>query len=144
MWTNGTRELGIEVTPACGGVEVYVAAVLPAPHSLGGWPDSRCAVWTQYPRPDATVGVLTVPLKGSGCSSRCKCTRCNLTNSHPVIVVSRDHYICQRSTTDSSDCISSMKARHKGDRKLQPTNVKTLVNENPGRDEDRKLGQKHI
>jgi len=27
-------------------------------------PDSRCAVWRQYPRPEATVGVLTVSLKG--------------------------------------------------------------------------------
>ena len=28
-------------------------------------PDSRCAVWRQYSRPDATVGVLTVPLKAT-------------------------------------------------------------------------------
>ena len=45
---------------------------------------SRCAVWRQYSRPDATVGVLTVLLKGSGYSSRYKCTWCSLTDSHPV------------------------------------------------------------
>ena len=47
-------------------------------------PDSRCAVWRQYPCPDTTVGVLTVPLKGSGYLSRCKCIWCSLTDSHPL------------------------------------------------------------
>jgi len=61
----------------------------------------------------------------------------NLTNSHPVIVVSRNHYICQRSTTDLPDCISS-KVRHEGNRKRQPTNVKTLINENLERSGNRK------
>ena len=79
MWANETGGSDVEVTPACGGVEVHGAAVLPIPHSLEGCetaeaPDSRRAVWSQYPRPDATVGVLTVPLKGSGYSSRWKCT----------------------------------------------------------------------
>jgi len=68
-YTNETRDLGIEVTPACGGV-----AIFPAPIVRGvGWvsnetaeaPDSRCVVWRQYPCPDATVGVLKVSLKDS-------------------------------------------------------------------------------
>ena len=46
--------------------------------------DSRCAVWRQYRRPEATDGVLKVPLKGSGYLSRLVCTRCSLTDSHPV------------------------------------------------------------
>ena len=37
-WTNETEELDVEVMPAYGGVEVHGAAVLPAPHSLEGWP----------------------------------------------------------------------------------------------------------
>jgi hypothetical protein len=50
---------------------------------------SRLAVWRQYPHPDATVGVLTVPLKGYGYSSRRKCTPCSLMDSHSVSDVSR-------------------------------------------------------
>ena len=60
--------------------------------------ESRCAVWGQYPRPDTTVGVLTVPLKGNLYSSRSKCTRCSLTDSHSVAGHSRTcHFIpaCQ-------------------------------------------------
>jgi len=74
-WTDETGELGIEVTPACSGVEVGGVAILAVPHSLEGWPDFErnspgCAVWRQYSRPDVTVGVLTGPLKGYGYSSR--------------------------------------------------------------------------
>ena len=43
--------------------------------------DLRCAIWGQYTRPDATVGVLTAPLKYSGCASRFARTRCSLMNS---------------------------------------------------------------
>jgi len=43
-------------------------------------PDFRCTVWRQHPRPDATVGVLKVPLKGSRYSSRCIALRIY---SHP-------------------------------------------------------------
>jgi len=72
-WTDKTGELSVEMTQAYGVAEVGEFSFLPAPCSLGaGWdsskkakaPDSRSAVWRQYPRPDATVGVLTVPLKG--------------------------------------------------------------------------------
>ena len=42
----------------------------------------RRAVWRQYPRPDETVWVLTVPLKGSGYSSSLVCTQYSLTDSH--------------------------------------------------------------
>ena len=44
-------------------------------------PDSRCAVWRQYPHPDATVGVLIVPLKGSENMFR---SEYSLTDSHSV------------------------------------------------------------
>jgi hypothetical protein len=40
--------------------------------------------WRQHQWPDATVGVLTVPLKGAGDSPRLVCTRCSLTESHPI------------------------------------------------------------
>ena len=49
-------------------------------------PDSRCAVW-RHPCHDATVGVLTVPLKGCGHSPRSECTRCSLTDSHSLTVM---------------------------------------------------------
>jgi len=58
-WANKARESRVGVTPACGGV-----AVLPAPHSLevgrvssemAEVSDSRCVVWRQYPRPNATA-----------------------------------------------------------------------------------------
>ena len=48
--------------------------------------DPRCAIWGQYTRPDATVGVLTVPLKYSGCSSRFAGRRCSLTDIHQARV----------------------------------------------------------
>jgi hypothetical protein len=50
------------------------------------WPwlrDSRCAVWKQYPGPDRTVGVLTVPLKGTGYSFT---SGYKLMVSHPIIM----------------------------------------------------------
>ena len=46
--------------------------------------DSRRTVWRQYLRPNATVGVLTVPSKGSGYPSGFACTRCKFTESHPA------------------------------------------------------------
>ena len=46
--------------------------------------DSSFTVWRQYPRPDATAGVLKVPLNGSGYSSRLVYARCSLTDSHPL------------------------------------------------------------
>lgn len=38
----------------------------------------------QYPRPDTTHGVLTVPFKGSEGSSRLAYARCDFTESHPM------------------------------------------------------------
>jgi hypothetical protein len=54
-------------------------------------------VWRRYPRPNATDGVLAVPLGDSGCSSRIVCPRCNLTAatvthcplSHPHLEIHR-------------------------------------------------------
>ena len=70
MWTNETGGSDVEsMTPACGGVEVGGVAILPAPavwkvdrvsSETAEAPDSRCAVWRQYPCPDTGVGVLTV------------------------------------------------------------------------------------
>ena len=67
-------------------------AVLSGPGDLEGWlvfernsdsvvvPDER---FGDHQRPEATDGILTVPLKGSGYSSRLVCTWCSLTYSHP-------------------------------------------------------------
>ena len=94
MCTDETGGSDVGVSPTCGGVEVGGIAILPAPvvwkvgqvsSETAEAPDYRCAVWRQYPCPDATVGVLTAPLKGSRYSSRCKCTWCSLTDSHPLI-----------------------------------------------------------
>ena len=38
VWTNKTGESDVEVTPACSGVELHGAAILPVPHSLESWP----------------------------------------------------------------------------------------------------------
>ena len=75
-------------------VRVKGFAALPAPQTwmvdraLSGMvvtPDPRCAVQRYDPPPDTTVGVLTVPLKGYGYSSRFLCTecKCSPTDSHP-------------------------------------------------------------
>lgn len=62
--------LSAKATPVVSELEVDVVAVLPDPHSSDGWlvseknivsGDFRWAVWNQYPRPDTTDGVLTVP-----------------------------------------------------------------------------------
>jgi len=59
-------------TPACGWVEIGGVASLPVTvvwKAGRAWDkpaealDSRCVVWGEYPHVDATVGVLTVPLK---------------------------------------------------------------------------------
>ena len=95
MWTNETVGSDVVVTPAYGGVEVSGVAILPVPRS---WKvgrvssktteaqNSSCAVWRQleYPCPNAGIGILTVPPKGYGYSSRRKRTRCSLMDSHPV------------------------------------------------------------
>jgi len=66
---TGESESNVEVTPACGGVGVDRVVILPVPRGLGGWlsfqRNDRGAVWRQFPRPDATVEVLVVPLKVS-------------------------------------------------------------------------------
>ena len=93
VWTDETGELDVEVTLAHGGVEVRVAAVLPAPHSLERWPSfERNDRGTEF----QVRGLETVSmprrngrspdsLKDPGYSSRCKCTWCSLTDSHPMI-----------------------------------------------------------
>ena len=59
-------------------------------------PDVR---FGDYPRPEATDGVLIVPLEDSRYSSRIVCTRCGLMDSHPLQRVSPEH---QRATKIST------------------------------------------
>jgi len=76
-WADEIESSSIEMTPAPCGLEVCGVTDRPGPGNSEGRPvfkrddsDSRCAVWRQYPQPEATDGVLTIPLKGSGYSSR--------------------------------------------------------------------------
>ena len=85
-YADKTKASGVGVVLVLGGVElVDRIVVLPGPGDLGGWRIferiGRC-VWGKHPPPDATVGVLYV--KGCGYSLRCKCTRCNLMDNHPL------------------------------------------------------------
>ena len=105
VWTSETGELDVEVTPACGRVKAHGTAVLPTPRSLEGWPDfekngrgagfQMCRLETISTPGQRKVRVLTVPLKGSGYSSRCKCTWCNLTDSHPINQIYVMRQLCQ-------------------------------------------------
>ena len=105
MWTSETGKLDVEVTPACGRVKAHGTAVLPTPRSLEGWPDfekngrgagfQMCRLETISTLGQRKVRVLTVPLKGSGYSSRCKCTWCNLTDSHPINQIYVMRQLCQ-------------------------------------------------
>jgi hypothetical protein len=88
-YTNETKRSSVEVTLADGAVHVGWLQ-LPDLGNLEGWlsferngrsaalPDAR---FGDYLRPDATDGVLTVPLKGSGYSFG---YGNNLTDSHPM------------------------------------------------------------
>ena len=79
-YADETGVPGVEVVSAAGGTEVGWVAVPPGPGDLGSW-----LIWRQYPQPDAAVGVLIVPLKGSVHSPRLVCTPpVYLTDSHPT------------------------------------------------------------
>ena len=92
VYASETEAADVEMAPAFGRVEV------------GSWlvfkrngcciANSRCAVRRRYPRPDATAGVPTVPLKRSGYPSRIVCIRCSLMFSDPFMQYSPPWFLC--------------------------------------------------
>ena len=80
--TDETEAPGIEMVPALCGIEVSRIAVHPAPGvlsetavALRSWmPRRGLGISRSYPRPNATVKVLTVLSKSSGYLSRLVCT----------------------------------------------------------------------
>ena len=96
-YADETGAPGVAVVPALGGVEVGWIAVPLGPGNLVSWlvferisrcaaiPDTRFGNNIHDPMQWLGPGVLIVPLKGYGYSSRCKCTRCSLMDSHPMV-----------------------------------------------------------
>ena len=87
-YTDETEAPGVGAVSALGRAEVCWIAVLPGPGNLRSWlgfeRNSRDVAAPDARGLETMVGILAVPLKGYGYSSRCECTLCNLMNSHPL------------------------------------------------------------